>query len=279
MQTLRSALYLPANRASAVDKARVAPCDAVILDLEDAVAPEAKDDARAAGVAAAKQGGFGTRLLVVRANGAGTSWAEADLAALAGAPVDAVLLPKVSAPADLAAARATLPEGMALWAMVETCAAILDLAAICREGRALGLAALVMGTNDLALEMRCTLDAGRSAVAPLLTQAVLAARAHGLAVLDGVFNALDDEAGLAAEAAQAAMLGFDGKTAIHPAQLPAINAAFTPDSVAIARAQGIVAAFAAPENAGKGAIRHDGRMVELLHLEEAERVLALVGRT
>lgn len=275
MPPLRTALYLPANRASAVAKARAAPCDAVILDLEDAVAPEAKDEARAAAMAAATEGGFGERLLVVRANGSGSAWCADDLSALAHAPVAAALLPKVSAPADLAAARSVLPAHIALWAMVETCAAMLDLAAICREARALGLAALVMGTNDLALEMRCTLDAERSAVLPVLTQAVVCARAHGLAVLDGVFNRLDDEAGLAHEARQAAALGFDGKTAIHPAQLGPINAAFTPDAAAIARAQGIVAAFAAPENAGKGAIRHEGAMVELLHLREAERVLAL----
>jgi citrate lyase subunit beta/citryl-CoA lyase len=272
---LRSALYLPANRASAVDKARQSAADAVILDLEDAVAPEAKDEARSAAVAAAAQGGFGNRLLVVRINGLDTEWGQADLVALEQSRLDAILLPKVSTPETLFDARRRAPDGCALWAMVETCAAFLRLGEIAAEGAKEGLEAFVIGTNDLALEMRCALDTERGAVLPLLTQAVVAARAHGIAVLDGVFNDIADEQGLARQCAQGAMLGFDGKTVIHPKQIETANAAFGPSEEAIARSRAVVAAFALPENAGKGVIKLDGRMAELLHLRQAERLLAM----
>lgn len=274
MRPLRSALYLPANRASAVEKARQADCDAVILDLEDAVAPEAKPEAREAAIDAARQGGFGERLLVVRANALDTTWGEDDFAALGNAPVDAVLLPKVSDAASLAAARAKLPEAVALWAMAETCAFFLDIVSILKAAAPNGVSAIVLGTNDLALEMRCTLDVQRTAVLPLLSHAIVAARAHGIAALDGVFNDLSDEQGLARECEQGAMLGFDGKTVIHPRQLAAANQAFAPSPAAVASAKAIRDAFAAPEHAGKGVIRHEGRMVERLHLREAERIIA-----
>nr|WP_240957129.1 CoA ester lyase [Pseudopontixanthobacter vadosimaris] len=275
---LRSALYLPANRAGAVAKARNADCDAVILDLEDAVAPDAKEDARNAALQAAREGGFGERLLVVRVNGAGTPWHTGDLAALArldAGLIDAVLLPKVSDAALLRDARKALPNGMALWAMVETCAGCIALDAIAAAGRQAGLTTLVMGTNDLALEMRCGSDAARTPMLPLLTRAVVTARAHGLAVLDGVFNALDDEDGLCRESKQGALLGFDGKTVIHPKQLCTVNAAFGPSPDEVQQARGIIAAFARPENSGKGVISHDGRMVELLHLRQAEQTVAM----
>ncbi|MXP14663.1 CoA ester lyase [Altererythrobacter confluentis] len=275
MRPMRTALYLPANRASAVAKARMADCDAVILHLEDAVAPEAKDQARSDAVAAVTEGGFGDRLLVIRINALDSAWGPDDCAALSDARPDAVLLPKISSAADIADARALLPVDLPIWAMLETCAAFLDLGAIARDGRQNGLAAFVLGTNDLALEMRCTLDTQRSALLPLLTQAVVAARAHGLIVLDGVFNDIADAEGLASQCAQGAELGFDGKTIIHPAQLAPANTAFGPTPAQIEQASAIIAAFSAAENAGKGVIRLDGKMVELLHLRQAEQTLAI----
>ena len=267
---VRSALYLPANRASAVVKARVAPCDAVILDLEDAVAPGEKDAARQAAIDALREGGFGQRKRVVRVNCAD------EATAFARENIDAILLPKVSSIDDVMAARRHAP-GIALWAMVESCALFADLHRFAGQAGAHGLECLVIGSNDLALEMRCTLDRSREAIAPLLTQAVVAARAQGLLVLDGVFNNLADEAGLRSEAEQGRRFGFDGKTAIHPAQLATINAAFSPSASERAMAQAIVAAFDDPANAGKGVIRVEGRMAERLHLEQARRTLALAA--
>lgn len=262
---------MPASNARAVEKARGLDCDAVILDLEDAVAPEGKVAARAQALAAARDGGFGERLLVLRVNALGTQWGQDDLAAAAGAGVDAVLLPKVSRPDDLALARAVTGD-LPLWAMIETCAAMLALPAI---AAAPGLAALVAGTNDLATEMRCTPGPDRLPLLPHLTAIVTAARAYGLIALDGVSNVLADTPELAAECAAGAAFGFDGKTLIHPAQIAPANRAFAPSAERAAWAQAVVAAFALPENAGKGAIRVAGEMVERLHLAEAERVLAV----
>ncbi len=284
---LRTVLYLPANRASAVAKARGADCDAVILDLEDAVAPDAKAEARDAAVTAVREGGFGDRLLVVRINALDSEWGAADCAALQGlehglgrgSGITAVLVPKLSSALELAQYRAALGDGPELWAMLETCAAFLELPAIAAAAAEAGLTTFVLGTNDLALEMRCVLDTGRSAMLPLLTQSVVAGRAYGLSVIDGVFNALDDDAGFAAQCRQGAALGFDGKTVIHPAQLPAANSAFGPSVKEIADAGKIVAAFAAPENEGKGVIRLDGKMVEVLHLRQAEQILAISAAT
>ena len=275
LRPLRSALYLPANRAGAVAKARGADCDAVILDLEDAVAPEAKAEAREAAIAAMREGGFGERLLVVRINALDSEWGAQDCAALKGSGVAAVLVPKLSSAEELAQYRAALGDGPELWAMLETCAAFLDLPAISASANEAGLTTFVLGTNDLALEMRCTLDTQRSAMRSLLTQSVVAARAYGLSVLDGVFNALEDDDGFAEQCQQGAALGFDGKTVIHPKQLAAANAAFAPSDIEISRAETIVAAFASPENAGKGVIRLDGKMVEILHLKEAQRALQI----
>lgn len=272
---LRTALYLPANRASAVAKARGADCDAVILDLEDAVSPEAKTEARDAAIAAVREGGFGDRLLVVRINALSSEWGAQDCAALSGSGVAAVLVPKLSSADELAQYRAALGAGPQLWAMLETCAAFLELPAIAEASGDTGLTTFVLGTNDLALEMRCILDIGRSAMLSLLTQSVVAARAHGLSVLDGVFNALEDDTGFSDQCRQGAALGFDGKTVIHPKQLAAANAAFAPSDAEITKAESIVAAFAAPENTGKGVIKLDGKMVEVLHLREAQRSLQI----
>ena len=268
MRAVRSALFMPASNARAIAKARSLDCDAVILDLEDAVAPEAKADARVQAIAAAREGEFGHRLLVLRINALDTQWGEADCAAAAGARFDAVLLPKVSAAGDVMRAGALLGD-VPLWAMIETCAAMLALPAIAATPR---LACLVAGTNDLAKEMRCTPGTDRLPLLAHLTAIVTAARAHGLIALDGVSNVLADTPELAAECAQGAAFGFDGKTLIHPAQIAPANSAFAPSAERVAWANAVIAAFALPENAGRGAIRVAGEMVERLHLEEAERV-------
>lgn len=275
IRPLRSALYLPANRESAVAKARKADCDAVILDLEDAVAPEAKAEARAAAVAAVNEGGFDHRLLVVRVNALDTEWGPADLTALAGCRPDAVLVPKLCHPDEAGIYRQQLGVGPELWAMLETCIAFTQLSAISAKAAAANLTTYVMGTNDLALEMRAKLDTRRAPFQSLLASAVVNARAHGMSVLDGVFNDIADEDGLAAQCQQGANMGFDGKTLIHPKQLAIANAAFSPAPSEVKRATSICDAFALPENANKGVIKIDGRMTEILHLREAERTLAL----
>jgi citrate lyase subunit beta / citryl-CoA lyase len=273
----RSALFLPASNPRAVAKARGLDADVVILDLEDAVAPDAKDAARAAALAAAVED-WGRRELVVRVNGADTPWGAADLAAMADAPFAAVLLSKVDGPADLIAARAALGEGgPALWAMIETPAAIHALPAIAAAAAGCRLAALVAGTNDLAKALRCRPGAGRAPLLGHLAAIVLAARAAGLAALDGVSNVLDDPAAVEAEARQGRDWGFDGKTLIHPSQIAPAHAAFTPTAREVAAAARIAAAFDDPAAAALGAVRVDGAMVERLHAEDARRTLAMAA--
>lgn len=282
-QTLRprrSALYLPASNPKALAKARTLPADVVILDLEDAVAPENKIAAREQAVAALAEGGFGRRELVIRTNGLDTEWGAGDLAAAAAAGPDAVLVPKVSSPAEVRAydtALAAAPAKTRLWIMIETCACLPvlhDLAACAADTR---LAGFVLGTNDLAKEMRARPGPERTPFLPILTMAVAAARAHGLVVLDGVCNEFRELDRFTAEARQGLEFGFDGKTLIHPDQIAPCNAVFSPDATEIAWAEAVEAAFALPENAGKGAIKVDGRMVELLHLDQARRVLAVAA--
>lgn len=267
----RSALFLPASNARAIEKARGLACDVVILDMEDAVAPEAKVEARAAAMAAAREGGFGGRELVVRVNGLGTPWWADDMTALAGAPVDAVLLPKVSGPEAIAEARDRV--ALPVWAMIETCRAMLNLRAIVEGAPRV----LVAGTNDLAKEMRCRPGTDRAPLLPLLAQIVVAARAAGLVALDGVSNAIDDPAAVEAECRQGLAYGFDGKSLIHPSQIAPANAVFTPDAAEVAWAEAVVAAFALPEHRDRGAIRVEGQMVERLHLGEARRVIAVAS--
>ena len=267
----RSALYLPASNARAVAKARTLPCDVVILDLEDAVAPEAKAAARGAAALAVREGGFGGRELVIRVNALSTEWGAADCAALADAQPAAVLLPKVDDAESVAAYASRLP-GLRLWAMVETPRAVLRLDSL---AAAPGLAVLVMGTNDLAKDLGARPGPDRLPLLGFLAQAVSAARAHGLAALDGVYNAFEDADGFARECAQSVQFGFDGKTLIHPSQVDACNAAFSPSAEEVAWAETVERAFAAPEAAGRGAIRIDGRMVERLHLDQAWRTLAI----
>jgi citrate lyase subunit beta/citryl-CoA lyase len=266
---------MPASNARALAKARTLDCDVVILDLEDAVAPDEKEAARERVVEAIRGGGFGKRELVVRVNGLDTPWYAEDIAAVRAIGLAAVLVPKVSSVADLVAVRASLGEdGPPIWAMIETCAAILVLPQLSTAAADTGLTALITGTNDLAKEMRCRLGPDRMPLIPALTSTVIAARAAGIVALDGVCNALDDATRFAAECTQGAMLGFDGKTLIHPSQIDAANAGFGPTEEDLAWARTVVAAFEDSENAAKGAIRLNGQMVERLHLAEAEAMLA-----
>ncbi|OYW23188.1 MULTISPECIES: CoA ester lyase [unclassified Sphingomonas] len=277
---MRSALYLPASNERAIAKARTLPCDAVILDLEDAVAPEMKATARSAAVAAFGAGGFGQRSTVLRVNAIDTEWGLDDLLAAVTLDIGAVLVPKVNGPDDIARYNAALDlarPGVQLWVMIETCLAVGQLQAIADCAPHTRLGGFVMGTNDLALEMRSKMAPDRATLLPILTLALAAARSRRLIALDGVCNEFSDLDRFTAEAEQGLVLGFDGKTLIHPAQIDPCNAVFSPTPDEIAKARSISAAFALPENAGKGAIRLDGRMVERLHLVEAERLLAMVA--
>jgi citrate lyase subunit beta/citryl-CoA lyase len=273
----RSVLYLPGSNARALEKARTLPCDVVILDLEDAVAPDAKDAARAQVLGALAEGGFGRREVVVRVNGLDTPWGEADLDGLVRTAPDAVLVPKVETAGDVARydqRLADAPEPTRLWAMIETCRVLFHLDAVAALGASTRLSALVMGTNDLAKDMGAEPGRDRTPLHPALALSVAAARAHGLAVVDGVFNGLDDPAGLEAECRQARAFGFDGKTVIHPSQIDPCNRAFSPSADELAWARAVTAAFADPANAGRGALRVEGQMVERLHRVRAERLLA-----
>ncbi len=271
----RTALYMPASNPRAIAKARGLDCDVVILDLEDAVAPDEKARARQRVVDEVRAGGFGPRELVVRINALDTPWGADDAAAVRAIGADAVLVPKMASVSGLAAVRDALgKDGPPIWAMIETCAGVLALPALAATAGEMRLAALIAGTNDLAKEMRCRPGADRMPLVPALAGIVMAARAGGIVALDGVCNALDDPTRFAAECAQGAMLGYDGKTLIHPAQIDAARAAFGPSAEDVAWARAVIAAFAAPENADKGAIRLDGQMVERLHLAEAEAMVA-----
>jgi citrate lyase subunit beta / citryl-CoA lyase len=277
----RSVLYMPGSNARAMEKARELPADAVIFDLEDAVAPDAKAKARELIVEALKKGGFGSREVLVRINGLDTAWWGDDLAVAAAGP-DAVLVPKVSTPEDLRQVAKHLTgvradAGVRIWVMMETPLAMLnarDIAAAARE-RDTRLAGFVMGTNDLAKDTRARIVPGRAPMLPWLMTCVAAARAYGLDILDGVYNELGNAEGFAAECRQAHDLGFDGKTLIHPEQIAPCNAAFSPSEEEVASARKIIAAFDQPENANKGVIQIDGRMVERLHADMARRTVAI----
>jgi citrate lyase subunit beta/citryl-CoA lyase len=281
----RSVLYVPATNSKALAKVASLDCDAVIVDLEDAVAPESKAEAREA-----LRTFFGgdrprDRELVIRINPLSGDWGTEDLLAARACNPDAILLPKVSGPRDILDVNDGLDEmdadtELAIWAMVETPRGVLNLREIAELGRnpSARLACLVAGTNDLAKETGVRVTPDRRFLLPWLTQIVLSARAGGLDALDGVSNDFRDLDAFAAECAQGRDLGFDGKTLIHPAQIAAANAAFSPAEPEIAEAQAIVAAFADPANAGRGVISLDGRMVERLHLAQAERLLARTQR-
>lgn len=274
----RSFLYVPGANARALEKARTLPADGLILDLEDAVAPEAKAGARTQVAAAVRAGGWAPREVLVRVNAAGTPWATDDLATVAGCGADGILLPKVDGPAAVQAAAAALdaaggPGGLALWCMIETPLGVLNAAAI--AGASPRLAGLVLGTSDLAKDLRAAHEPGRQPLLTALGLTLLAGRAYGLAVIDGVHLDLDDEAGFAESCRQGAALGFDGKSLIHPKTIAAANAAFAPSAEAVEAAHRVIAAHAAARAAGLGVTVVDGRLVEALHVSEAERLVAL----
>ncbi len=276
---LRSVLYMPASNPRALAKARTLDCDAVALDLEDAVAPEAKPAARAALAADVRAGGFGHRRVIARINALATPWGHADLAALAQVPITALLVPKVADAPDIVALSAAMdaagyPAHVALWVMIETPRAVLAIERIAAAAATTRLTALVLGLNDLAKDTGIVQAPGRAPFVPVLVNTVLAARSHGLIALDGVCNAIDDFARIEAECAQARDFGFDGKTLIHPAQIASANRLFAPSPADLASAQAIVAAFADPANAGKGALKVAGQLVEVLHRDSAARLIA-----
>jgi citrate lyase subunit beta/citryl-CoA lyase len=262
----RSALFLPASNPRAIEKARGLAADVVILDLEDAVAPEAKVEARAAAVAAAKEG-FGDRELVVRANAIDSDWGADDLAGLDGVATT-ILIPKVRNAGDVALYRSHLAANTPLWVMIETCEALGRLQDIAEAGAA----GFVVGVNDLALELGARAGAERAWLAPVQTLVLAAARSRGLVALDGVCNDFSDDARLRAECDAAAAMGYDGKSLIHPRQVDICNAAFSPGAVEIAWATKVRDAFAGGDG---GVIQVDGKMVEALHLAQAERILGI----
>ncbi|POF32828.1 HpcH/HpaI aldolase/citrate lyase family protein [Roseibium marinum] len=278
----RSALYMPGSNARALEKARTLDVDCLILDLEDAVVPDAKELARRQIVDAVTEGGYGEREVVIRINGLGSPWGEDDLAAAVRAGPDAILVPKINNPPDLQRIAHKLSvhgasRDLELWAMMETPEAMLNAGAIgaCGKDPEVRLSCFVMGTNDLAKETRARLTPGRAAMTPWLMTCVAAARAGGIDILDGVFNAFQDEEGFAAECAQGVEMGMDGKTLIHPKQIGPCHAAFSPSDEEVAWARRINAEFDKPENADKGAIQVDGKMVERLHAEMGRRAIAI----
>lgn len=272
----RSVLYMPGSKPRALEKARGLAADVLILDLEDAVVPAEKAAARQQVLDAVAQGGYGSRELVIRINGLDTEWGADDLAAAATSGADAVLIPKVESDAMIADAVTRLeaagaPETMAVWAMMETPLGMLNAAQIAASPR---LACLVMGTNDLVKELDAAHTETRQPVITALGLCMLAARAYGLAIVDGVYNAYKDEDGLRTSCIQGKEMGFDGKTLIHPAQLGVTNEVFAPSSDEIALAERHVTAFAETEAAGQGVAVVDGRIVENLHVETAKKLLA-----
>jgi len=271
----RSVLYIPGSKERALEKAKDLPADAIIFDLEDAVTAEEKPAARALLAQVLAEADYGPRARIVRINGLDSDWGRDDVAAFAkaiaaGAKVDAILIPKVSTPADLDAVAALIPD-VPLWAMMETALGMLNASSIAAHPR---LAGMVMGTNDLAKELGSRFRADRLAMQAGLGLCLLAARAHGLTIVDGVYNAFKDEAGLLAECEQGRDMGFDGKTLIHPAQLAIANTAFAPSEAEIDLARRQIAAFDEAETQGLGVAVVDGRIVENLHIVTARQTLA-----
>ena len=278
----RSVLYMPGSNARALDKAKTLPADGVILDLEDSVAPDAKEAAREQVVGAVKAGGFGAREVFIRINGVDTPWHADDLSAAAHAAPDVILVPKVSSSDTLELiGRRMLDMGTnhktRVWAMIETPLAIfniLEIAAAARDSET-RLAGFVMGTNDLAKDTRARLVPGRTPMLAWLSMCVAAARIHGVDILDGVYNDIGNADGFARECTQGVELGFDGKTLIHPSQIEPCNKAFSPSPADVEQARKMIAAFDLPENKGKGVVSIDGRMVERMHADMARRTVAI----
>jgi len=279
----RSVLYMPGSNARAIEKAKTLPVDTVILDLEDAVAPDAKETARAQVAQAVRAGGFGHREVVIRLNWIDTPWFTHDFEAAIAARPDAILVPKISTAEHIEMIGTRLLDTHAdhhvrLWAMIETPAAIFNIRELAAEAQdsESRLSVLVIGTNDLAKETRARLVPGRAPMLSWLSTCVLAAHAHGIDVLDGVYNDISDMEGFAAECAQGRDMGFDGKTLIHPSQIEPCNAAFSPTAEESAQARRIIEAFDRPENHDKGVVQIDGRMVERMHADIARRTVAIV---
>ncbi len=272
----RSALYMPASNPRALEKSRSLDCDAVIFDLEDAVAPDAKPAARDQAVAAVAAGGFGRRQVVIRINGLDTPWGDADLRSAVSARPDAILAPKINDAEDVARYHARMGDsGTRLWVMIETAASLFQLQSIARASASSRLSCFVLGTNDLAKETGARLLPGRASLLTALSLSIAAARSCGLTVLDGVYNDIGDVEGFEAECRDALTFGFDGKTLIHPTQIEPCNRVFTPTAEEIAFAQAVVSAFAEPKNASLGVVKVEGRMTERLHLSQAQRLLAM----
>jgi citrate lyase beta subunit len=266
----RSVLYMPASNARAIEKARTLDCDAVILDLEDAVAPDMKESARTAVLDALEASGFGHRELAVRVNGFGTRWMAEDFAAVAAAKPDAIVVPKVDTP-EQAAEAVRLADGTPVWAMIESPRAVLDADKIAAVE---GVVALVAGMADFAKEIGARPGVDRLELLYALQRLLIAARAAGIAALDGVHADVQDLDGLEVACRQGAAMGFDGKTLIHPNQIEPANRAFSPDREAIEEARGLIAAHEAARAKGKGVTTYKGRMVEVLHVDAARRLLA-----
>jgi citrate lyase subunit beta/citryl-CoA lyase len=273
---LRSVLYMPSSNERALEKAKTIACDGLILDLEDAVAPDAKPAAREAAAAAAASGAYDRRTVTIRVNGIGTQWHDDDIVAASQAGPAAIVVPKVESAEEVARLVAAMekagaPDHTRLWAMVETPVAILDALAIARSSGRLG--AFVLGTNDLVKELYAEHVPGRAPILPSLHTALLAGRAAGIAVLDGVYNDVKDTEGFLAECEQGRRMGFDGKTLIHPGQVEGANRAFAPTEQAVEEARGLVAAW--EDGQGAGVVTYNGRMVENLHVESARRTLSI----
>jgi citrate lyase subunit beta/citryl-CoA lyase len=273
----RSALYMPAANERALEKAKGISTDAIIFDLEDAVSPDSKDVARAQAVAAVNSGEYGKRELTIRCNALATPWGHADVAAAAKACVAAVVIPKINSVEEVNEVSAALdaagaPKEMMIWAMIETPTAIFDCRAIAAHPR---VAVLVMGTNDLAKELRAMQVPGRAPLYPSLHMALLAAREAGKTILDGVYNDIKNSDGFRAECMQGAEMGFDGKTLIHPDQVSVANDVWSPTEAEVEHARKVIAAFDEALAAGKGVVQLDGRMIENLHVANAQRAIAI----
>ncbi len=273
----RSALYMPAANERALEKAKGISTDAIIFDLEDAVSPDSKDIARAQAVAAVNSGDYGKRELTIRCNALATPWGHADVAAAAKACVSAVVIPKINSVAEVNEVSAALdaagaPKEMMIWAMIETPTAIFDCREIAAHPR---VPVLIMGTNDLAKELRAAQVPGRAPLYPSLHMALLAAREAGKTILDGVYNDIKNADGFRDECVQGLQMGFDGKTLIHPDQVGTANDVWSPTEAEVAHAREVIAAFDEALAAGKGVVQLNGRMIENLHVDNARRAIAI----
>ena len=275
----RSVLYMPGSNARALEKAKEIPADTLILDLEDAVAPDAKEEARKQVCDAVKGGGYGKREIVIRVNGLETAWGKDDIEAAVAAGPDAILVPKINTAHDVTLAESEMaaagaPTDMQLWCMIETPLAMLNIKEIgAKVETSLRMNVWVMGTNDIAKELRCQHTPERMPMMTSLGLALIAARAYGLVILDGVYNDIKDEDGFVAVCEQGRDLGMDGKTLIHPSQVAPCNRIFSPDPETVEFSRKVIEAFDHPDNQGKGVLKVDGKMTEILHADIARRIV------